>query len=358
LDTDDVDTTDVYYVTSSAVGVLTHALHALEKCPSNDALHQAAQVAVRSAILECAICKSDCDSWGGATAAQMVESSRAAVAACLAADEAIDAMTCELCAEDCESGEMALDRVMVLAALNAGDAPPADEQDVVTSAAEAIPGDSDDEMMRAASRKHETRQVTMRVDAKGHEVRTWSVRMGVEDGKIVGYAAVFDQPSLPLDGGFTEVVKRGAFKRAIGEGQDVRALWQHDPNFVLGRTKNGTLEMSEDVHGLRVAISPPDTQWARDAVTSIKRGDVDQMSFTFEARSDNWTSDGSGIRRELLDADLFDVSPVTFPAYPQTSVSARAVKVRGQSHGIAPTMVGNGLATAHMRRRLEIAEKS
>ncbi|MBC7107023.1 MAG: HK97 family phage prohead protease, partial [Firmicutes bacterium] len=153
------------------------------------------------------------------------------------------------------------------------------------------------------------------------------VRLEVPDGGgqpvIRGYAAVFDSPSEHL-GSFREIIRRGAFARSIKEG-DVRALWNHDSNYVLGRTKNGTLKLKEDIHGLAVEILPPDTQFARDFVESIRRGDVDQMSFGFRAVRDNWyTSDGETLR-ELVDVELYDVSPTAFPAYPQTSVTVRTV---------------------------------
>ena len=107
-----------------------------------------------------------------------------------------------------------------------------------------------------------------------------------------------------------ERITEGAFDRAIEEQQDVRALWNHDPNFVLGRTKSGTLKLSSDSHGLKVDINPPDTQWAKDLVESVRRGDVDQMSFGFIVRKDKWYEDrDTGIaKRELIDVDLFDVS--------------------------------------------------
>lgn len=139
--------------------------------------------------------------------------------------------------------------------------------------------------------------------------------------KITGYAAVFNSLSVDL-GGFVERIRPGAFAKTI-KSADVRALWNHDPNYVLGRTKSGTLKLEEDSKGLKIEIEPPDTQWAKDLVTSIKRGDVDQMSFGFRAITDEWTKDGGKQIRELIEVELFDVSPVTYPAYPKTKVAAR-----------------------------------
>lgn len=159
------------------------------------------------------------------------------------------------------------------------------------------------------------------------EIRNWRGEIRAErpkDGgmpKIVGYAAVFDswyeEPSLRM----REVVRKGAFKKTIQES-DIRALWNHDPNYVLGRTKNGTLKLREDEHGLWMEVTPPDTQWARDLITSIERGDVDQQSFGFMVVKDRWTIGKDGWdERELLEVKLMEVSPVTFPAYEQTLVT-------------------------------------
>jgi len=142
--------------------------------------------------------------------------------------------------------------------------------------------------------------------------------------RISGYAAVFDTPSEVLFGFFREIIRPGAFANSLKEG-DVRALWQHDAARVLGRTKNSTLILAEDSHGLKIDITPPKTQWAQDALESIRRGDVDQMSFGFQALKDNWTKDENGFQlRELLEVEVFEVSAVTFPAYPDTTVAVRS----------------------------------
>lgn len=178
----------------------------------------------------------------------------------------------------------------------------------------------------------QTALATPRSHGPKTELRTFRVELradGEGDGApktIVGYAAKFDRESQDL-GGFKEVIRKGAFARAIKE-DDVRALWNHDDNFVLGRNLSGTLKLEEDDTGLRIEIDPPDAQWARDLVTSIERGDVDQMSFAFRTIKDTWTrvdaeAGQPDVLRELLDVRLFDVSPVTYPAYLDTEVGVR-----------------------------------
>lgn len=150
-----------------------------------------------------------------------------------------------------------------------------------------------------------------------------------EKPKIEGYAAVFNKRSEVLFGMFQEQIEPGFFAPALK--QDVRALWNHNADKPLGRTRAKTLELAEDERGLRVVIDPPDTQTGRDALESIRRGDVTQMSFGFMVKEggDEWTTEKNGLRLRTLKAGgcdrLFDVSPVTFPAYPQTSAHVRAM---------------------------------
>jgi len=143
--------------------------------------------------------------------------------------------------------------------------------------------------------------------------------------KLVGYAAVFDSKSEDL-GGFREVIKAGAFATPLSNGDDVRALVDHDSSLILGRTKAGTLTLTEDSTGLLAEITLPDTQVARDLSTSIARGDVDQMSFGFVVSDDEWAiEDGQDIRTITGIGSLFDVSVVTYPAYASTEVALRSL---------------------------------
>jgi uncharacterized protein len=149
------------------------------------------------------------------------------------------------------------------------------------------------------------------------------------DGKrIAGHAAVFNSLSEEI-WGFREKIAPGAFKEALGKS-DIRALLNHDPNYVLGRTKNGSLRAWEDETGLAVEIDPPSTRWADDLLVSIGRGDISQMSFAFRVGEDEWeTVDGVDHRTILSFDEIFDVSPVTYPAYPETDVSLRTGQCMG-----------------------------
>ena len=153
----------------------------------------------------------------------------------------------------------------------------------------------------------------------------WEVREEGDQPRLVGYASVFNVEAT-IAGLWREQVSEGAYKKTIKEN-DIRALWNHNADLVLGRNKSGTLRLSEDRKGLKVEITPPDTQAGRDAVTSIKRGDVTHMSIAFEIIKQEWTSarDASELPlRTIREAKLYEVSPVTFPAFEQTSISARA----------------------------------
>jgi len=146
-----------------------------------------------------------------------------------------------------------------------------------------------------------------------------------EDGRpiIEGYAAVFDKPSEDL-GGFVEFIKPGAFTNAI-KSDDVRALVNHDAGLsTIGRTASGTLELEQDKKGLKYRVKVPDTSAGRDVVELIKRGDITGSSFGFQVVSDKWETVDGEEQRTLLEVKLFDVSPVTFPAYPDTDVAVRS----------------------------------
>lgn len=180
-----------------------------------------------------------------------------------------------------------------------------------------------------------------------------------DGARIRGYAALFNTLSEDL-GGFREQLQAGAFSDALGNS-DVRALINHDPNLVLGRDRAGTLTLREDGTGLQVEITPPDTQYARDLVEVMKRGDVNQMSFAFTVGKEDqaWTRDGTGpwLRTIKRVARLFDVSVVTYPAYPQTSAAVRALQeLEDQATATAKEMQRVAASAARARQILQASD--
>ena len=145
--------------------------------------------------------------------------------------------------------------------------------------------------------------------------------------QLEGYAAVFGKESVDF-GGWVEIIAPGAFANSL-KTSDVRALVNHDSNLLLGRTPK-TLRMSEDDKGLRFTVDLPNTQTARDTAESIDRGDITGCSFAFTTKEDSWRQEDDREVRTLVEVDtLFDVGPVVYPAYPDTSVAARSLeKVR------------------------------
>ena len=148
-----------------------------------------------------------------------------------------------------------------------------------------------------------------------------------DEMSLIGYASKFGTLSEDL-GGFRESVMPGAFARSIREGYDVKFLKNHEPSAIMGRTKNGTLQLSEDATGLKFRVILPSTSAARDLYTEVKNGLIDQCSFAFVARDQSYEDarDGHGdlyTLRKLMDVDLQDCSAVTYPAYSSTEVSAR-----------------------------------
>ncbi|HCQ48825.1 HK97 family phage prohead protease [Achromobacter sp. AGC39] len=149
-----------------------------------------------------------------------------------------------------------------------------------------------------------------------------------ERPQIAGYAAVFNTRSALLFGTFVEEIAPGAFDDVMGD--DVRALFNHDPNFVLGRTRSNTLRLEIDSRGLAYTIDPPETQTVRDLVlTPLKRGDVTGSSFGFRVApdGDEWRREGEIIVRTIHKlAELRDVSPVTYPAYGDSHAAQRSLE--------------------------------
>lgn len=145
------------------------------------------------------------------------------------------------------------------------------------------------------------------------------------------YAAMFGKRSVDL-GGFTEVIMEGAFTDALNTS-DVRCLFNHDSNFVLARNTSKTLEIKEDATGLFCKFDLPETSIGRDLAEMMERGDVSQCSFAFRVEEDKWEyikgagdgGEGFWVRTISKVKALYDVSIVTYPAYPDTTVSMRSM---------------------------------
>jgi HK97 family phage prohead protease len=169
-------------------------------------------------------------------------------------------------------------------------------------------------------------EVNSRSKVKEIERRTFTVQdveaRQAEDGtmRLRGYAAVFNDASVPLP--FKETIAPGAFRKTLSETPDVRLLINHE-GLPLARTKNGTLTLIEDERGLFMDAEIADTTEGRDLYKLVERGDVDQMSFAFRVIRQKWNEDRS--TRTLTEVSLADgdVSVVTYPAYPTTTVEAR-----------------------------------
>lgn len=180
-------------------------------------------------------------------------------------------------------------------------------------------------------------------------VQGLELRASANGRAITGYAAVFDSPSQDL-GGFIETIDPGAFTKTLKEA-DVRALGNHDPSFLLGRSKARTLRLSVDRVGLRYEVdintADPDGQ---SALARVQRGDWDGSSFTFTTIRDQWSFDTDPARRTLLEVALIDVGPVTFPAYLDTTVNARAaLMAAARTARLTPEELLAGAKAARLR---------
>jgi HK97 family phage prohead protease len=199
----------------------------------------------------------------------------------------------------------------------------------------------------------------MRMPEIKREVRaftTASMRaLESEDGsfRFEGTAIKYESWSEKM-WGFRERVARGACTKTLAE-DDIRCLHNHDVRYVLGRNKAGTLVLTEDEEGLHFTVNAPDAQWARDLHASVKRGDVNQCSFMFDKIRDAWSYDSANDieERTLLEIKLYEVSIVTFPAYPETEASARSVFSAHKEE----TPAKRSSVTANLRKRLDLYEK-
>jgi HK97 family phage prohead protease len=147
-----------------------------------------------------------------------------------------------------------------------------------------------------------------------------------EERIVEGYFALYESETELWEGSY-EIISKGAFDSSLNK--DVRALWNHNTQYVLGRSKNGSLTLKADDKGLFGTIKLPNTQYANDLFELVQRGDIDQASFGFNIIDEELEELASGgYRWRLKDVDLHEISVVTFPAYENTTVQARQKQVK------------------------------
>jgi HK97 family phage prohead protease len=165
------------------------------------------------------------------------------------------------------------------------------------------------------------------MEMKTREMRTFDItglekRDGLNDQPtmISGYASVFNSKTS-IGNFFDEVIAPGAFSKSLANSSDVRALFNHNWDKVLGRTKSGTLRLFEDDRGLKFEIDLPNTSVARDLTESMARGDINQCSFGFIATGENWDYTSDPALRTVTEVELYEISIVSIPAYEDTEAA-------------------------------------
>jgi HK97 family phage prohead protease len=180
------------------------------------------------------------------------------------------------------------------------------------------------------------KKLMLRAHHEGEEVRLTKTAVEVRGSKdapvIYGHGSVFNKLSENL-GGFREIIEEGAFDDVLED--DTVGLFNHDMSLLLGRTTAGTMRQGVDKNGLWYEIDPPDNDIGRRVLSYLERGEVTQSSFGFTiARGgETWNEDEDGrlIRTITKVGRLYDQSPVTFPAYPDTDVALRSLAALQES---------------------------
>ena len=175
------------------------------------------------------------------------------------------------------------------------------------------------------TKEMETRQVV----TEKIEVRA----VGESQNKTIGgYAVKYNSPTLMRDrygDEFVEEVSSGAFDKSL-QNRNQKALWNHDTSKPLGSVSANTLRFNSDMSGLNYDIDLPNNSYGNDAYESVQRGDVDGSSFGFTCTSDVWSKiqfeDREIYKRSIVEAQLFEVSPCTFPAYASSEMSCRSLE--------------------------------
>lgn len=167
------------------------------------------------------------------------------------------------------------------------------------------------------------------------EIRSGGNLRAVSPGKLAGYAAVYGSLSQDL-GGFVERILPGAFTRTLSTPDNIRALYEHDQQRMLGRVGSGTLKLEENNKGLYFELSLPDTTYARDLGILVERGDIAGCSFGFQVPNggDAWELRDGTLTRDLINVNLHEITITGNPAYLDTTVAKRSMEAWHQGHNV------------------------
>jgi HK97 family phage prohead protease len=173
---------------------------------------------------------------------------------------------------------------------------------------------------------HIESSIRIGLDVSGRQAPSLRAEDDATGVQFRGLSIVFDSKSVDM--GFYEFMRPSSVDRTIAEGIDVRALWSHNADLTIGRQSAGTLRLRKVSQGLAVEIDPP--RWASGYVESVQRRDVTGQSFAFETVEDSWWMEDGYPHREILDARIYEVSAVSWPAYPRTTLAVTRSDARSE----------------------------
>lgn len=189
-----------------------------------------------------------------------------------------------------------------------------------------------------------------------------SLEVREENGQpqIVGYGIVYGQRTQLWDD-LWEVIHPGAATQFLANNPDIRCAFNHSRDHIFGRTKSGTLELVEDEFGVKYIVTPPEAQWCRDILESIRRGDIDGSSFTFgvEPQDEKVTkqADGTYLREIFKISVIGEIGPVSYPAYEGTTAQVRALKDEYDSFTEHLRAQEDSVKIAERQRALELRRR-
>lgn len=184
-----------------------------------------------------------------------------------------------------------------------------------------------------------------------------------EDGEkpqLTGYGIVYGQRTQLWED-LWEVIHPGAATEYLATDPDIRCAFNHSRDNIFGRTKSGTLNLHEDDFGVLYVVSPPDAQWSRDVMESIRRGDIDGSSFTFgvEPQDERVTKqpDGTYLREIFKLSVIGEMGPVSYPAYTGTTAYARSLQEEYDSFAESQRALEDSVKIADRQRALELRKR-